>query len=321
MKKIFKSFFSSTSETDEEKQVKNEAKNFDILKFDGLRAQQMGKWEYAIKCYTEALKLRKDIDTMASLVVAYTTRNKITQALELTNEMVDLAPERMDVHMIRVNTLFLLNDYVEVITACEKMISLEAENAMLFFLMARAKRILNKEEEAIANLSKAIELKDEFTEAFLMRGQIYYCLEQVEEALVDANKCIELLPEEEEAYLLRGQIEEKLGNIAAARADYQHVLTLNPFHEEANIRTGCLLIKENYIDEAVAFFDEMIEILPECALAYTCRSKAKQQKGDVEGAEKDQEKAKNLQDVHCQETQEADFSTHDTPKATIFWTL
>ena len=48
--------------------AKNEQKNFDILKYDGVRAQKMGKLAYAIKCFTEALNIQEDFETMSYLV-------------------------------------------------------------------------------------------------------------------------------------------------------------------------------------------------------------------------------------------------------------
>ena len=56
MGNFFKSLFSSSkAATPEEEKSKNDQKNFDILKYDGVRAQKIGQVAYAIKCFTEAL--------------------------------------------------------------------------------------------------------------------------------------------------------------------------------------------------------------------------------------------------------------------------
>ena len=49
MPNFFKSFFSGKSETPESEKQKNDQKNFEIFKYDGLRAQRMGRPDYAIK--------------------------------------------------------------------------------------------------------------------------------------------------------------------------------------------------------------------------------------------------------------------------------
>ena len=77
---ITNTFSSSKAATPEEEKSKNDQKNFDILKYDGVRAQKIGQVAYAIKCFTEALKLQEDFETMTYLVAAYTTANKAEEA-------------------------------------------------------------------------------------------------------------------------------------------------------------------------------------------------------------------------------------------------
>ena len=55
---FFKSFFSGKPANPEEEKQKNNQKNFEIFKYDGMRAQRMGRADYAIKCFTEALALQ-----------------------------------------------------------------------------------------------------------------------------------------------------------------------------------------------------------------------------------------------------------------------
>ena len=47
---LFKSLFGGNNTPETEKE-KNDKKNFEILKYDGIRAQRMGKLPYAIKCF------------------------------------------------------------------------------------------------------------------------------------------------------------------------------------------------------------------------------------------------------------------------------
>ena len=84
MGNFFTSLFSSSStkeHTEETTQAKNEEKNFDILKYDGVRAHQMGKLGYAIKCYTEALAIKSDPETMNLLVTAYTAKGEVAKTI------------------------------------------------------------------------------------------------------------------------------------------------------------------------------------------------------------------------------------------------
>ena len=119
MGNFFKSLFSSSKvATPEEEKSKNDQKNFDILKYDGVRAQKIGQVAYAIKCFTEALKLQEDFETMTYLVAAYTTANKADEALEVLNRMVELEPDHVNTLLTRVNVLFMLDKDADVIVDC-----------------------------------------------------------------------------------------------------------------------------------------------------------------------------------------------------------
>ena len=119
-------------------------------------------------------------------------------------------------------------------------------------------------------------------------------MRQAAEALPDVEKAVALLPEEENAYLLKGRIHEALGEADRAAADYRQALDLNPFHEEAILLAGGLLISGGKTDEAVAFFDEAIETLPGSGKIYAERGRARNLRGDKEGAFEDLKKALEL---------------------------
>ena len=73
---FFKSLFggSNTPETEKEK---NDKKNFEILKYDGIRARHMGKLPYAIKCFEEAVAINDEMETLTLLANAYIQANRL----------------------------------------------------------------------------------------------------------------------------------------------------------------------------------------------------------------------------------------------------
>ena len=76
MPNFFKSFFSGKSETPESEKQKNDQKNFEIFKYDGLRAQRMGRPDYAVKCFIEALAIKEEFETMGYLSQLYIQMGK-----------------------------------------------------------------------------------------------------------------------------------------------------------------------------------------------------------------------------------------------------
>ncbi len=55
---IFKKLFGSQTTSKETRQEEN--KNFDVLKYDGVRALRMQQFEYAAKCFVHAIELNAD---------------------------------------------------------------------------------------------------------------------------------------------------------------------------------------------------------------------------------------------------------------------
>ncbi|WP_455628501.1 tetratricopeptide repeat protein [Parabacteroides chinchillae] len=292
---FLKSLFSSAkAENPEEEKVKNNQKNFDILKYDGVRAQKMGRVAYAVKCFTEALNIQEDFETMTYLVSAYIVANEQEKALAVLDRMVELEPDHINTLLTRVNILFLLDKDAEAISVCQHVIELDATNHVPHYLMAKTKKTTGDLLGAVVDLTKTIALKDDFFEAYLLRAEVLLSMSQLQEALADVEKVIESVPEEESAFLLRGRIYEAQGNTTGAMADFEKVLELNPFNEDASLLIGKLLIVQDKLDEAISFFDDAIDMNPAFGKAYAERGRAKNMKGDKEGAFEDLKKSIEL---------------------------
>mgnify|MGYP000584482233 CR=1 FL=1 len=93
MPNFFKSFFSGKSETPESEKQKNDQKNFEIFKYDGLRAQRMGRPDYAVKCFTEALAIQEEFETMGYLSQLYIQMGETAKA-DLSDKMLSLSDLR-----------------------------------------------------------------------------------------------------------------------------------------------------------------------------------------------------------------------------------
>jgi len=285
--KIFMGLFSSlffSEKTEEDQQQKADHKKFDILKYDGIRAQRFGKTEYALKCFTEALKIKQDFETMKYLMNVCYTLNRHDQALETLNAMVKTGIEPASVLLMRANFLFMLGNPSEAIADCTQAIVLEPDHYAAYFQLAKMEHALGKTDKAIANIAHLVGIKDDFAEAYALRADLYLSTGKGNDALADIEKVIELTPDDETAYLLRGRIRELLGDADAAFLDYQTASELNPFNEEAYLLTGQLMMTREKYEEAITLFDEAIEHNENFARAYVARAFAKRKTGDIEGA-------------------------------------
>lgn len=295
MVNFFKSIFPGKEETEEELKARNEEKNFDILKYDGIRATKMcGKLPYAIKCFTEALNIKEDMETRTLLASAYLSFGKPEEALLQANKMVELEPENIEARLIRIHILFLLDRDSEVPADCQAIISVDPDNYMAYFQMAKAKKATGDVFGAIADLTKAIALKDDFAGAYQLRAEVFLLMRQGKEALEDISKVIELTPEEETAYLLRGRVHALMNDAEKAEADFSYVLELNPFQIDAYLLKSSLMTALGKNEDALAFIDEAIEVNTESGALYAERGRIRNILGDKKGAFEDVKKSVEL---------------------------
>ena len=254
---FFKSLFGGKSEDPVEEKEKQIQKEFEILKYDGIRARRLHRMDYARKCFEEAIKLQDDFETYAQLV----------------------------------QLLVETGDFQAALDPLEHMAKAEPHIAETFI---KAMQGLSKDDEAVQLFTKAIELQGDFAEALLLRGQIYLRQAKLADALADAEAAIASGKEVESGLLLRGSVKEVENKPEEAEADYRQVLELDPFNQQAYTYIGKLYLKNERYADAVSMMDDAIEMSPVFAQAYELRAEAKKLMGDVEGATKDAAAAVNL---------------------------
>lgn len=294
MPNFFKSFFSGKSETPESEKQKNDQKRFEIFKYDGLRAQRMGRTDYAIKCFTEALAIEEEFETMGYLSQLYIQTGDMAKARELLEKMTVMEPNSTNTFLTLANVCFIQEDYKAMEEAANKAIAIEEGNAVAHYLLGKARKGQNDDLMSIAHLTKAITLKDDFIEARLLRAEALLKLKQYKETLEDIDAVLAQNPEEETAILLRGKVREANGQVEEAEADYRLVTEINPFNEQAYLCLGLLYINQKKLTEAIGLFDEAIELSPNFAEAYKERGRAKLLNGDKDGSVEDMKKALEL---------------------------
>lgn len=290
---LLKSLFGRHSDPEAEKEKSNR-KNFEVLKFDGMRALRMGKLNYAIKCLEEANAIKNDIEASALLVQAYTQANRLDDARAILERIAEKAPNEASTFLSIAGICYMQEDYEGTINACKKALALDNKDPQTYYLAAKANVKMKDELNAIAMLTKAIVLREDYTEAYLLRAKVLWGMHQAKDAAEDIQKLLELNPEDEQALLLKGEILVATGKLQEAQECFSQVLSLNPFNEEGYLLLGNLHLANKDFDKAIEVYDEAVEINPTFAKAYHERGRAKLLKGDKDGSVEDMKKAIEL---------------------------
>lgn len=294
MANFFTSLFSGKNNNTESEQQKNNRKKFEMFKFDGLRAQRIGRMDYALKCFNEALAIEEEFETMGYLSQLYIGLGELAEARKLLEKMHDKEPEATAPLLVLANVCYMQEDYSAMEQAARTAIGLDAGEAVAHALLGKARKALSDNLMAIAHLTQAIALKEDFHEALLLRAESLLTMQQYAEAGKDLTAILESNPEDEAALLLRGRLFENNEQKTEAEAVYRNVIELNPFHEQAYLHLARLFLAQKKVTEAVAVLDDAIELNPQSAEAYKMRGEAKFINGDKDGSVEDLKRALEL---------------------------
>ena len=108
---FFKSLFGNNSQTAEEKRKDEDSKNFETLKYDGVRALKQGQVDYAVKCFTHALTIQEDLECRDYLSQAYMHTDELSQALEQLHILSEAQPQNVAIFMRMAEVAFMIEDY------------------------------------------------------------------------------------------------------------------------------------------------------------------------------------------------------------------
>lgn len=216
-----------------------EEKNFEMFKYDGVRALQQHQFEYAAKCFDHALELNADDlecrDYLSRACIATGDLQKAYGQLEVISQA---EPDNVAVWLRMAEVAYMMENYAMMAEACQKALPLDEENANTYFMYAKACKGLDDAAKAVDLLTKAIDLHDDFDSARLLRGNVLLESGEPDKAALDANYLNEHIDGNEDVLLLTARVEKALGNLQEAEVSYGKVIDANPFSIEAYRERG-----------------------------------------------------------------------------------
>lgn len=227
----------------EDEKQEQEAKKFDLLKYDGVKAMKMGQADYAVRCFTEALKVHDDLEVHDYLSQVLLRQGNLDAAMNELRTLGDAEPENAQIQIRMAQVAYMQEDYATMETVCQQATTLEPENAEPYFLHAQAMKGQQNPVGAIAMLTKAISLKEDYAEAYLLRGQTLLVMGDAASAETDADWLLEHVGDHEDVLLLKARVEAAKGLAQEAIRVYNKVIEVNPFQIDAFRERGRLKLE------------------------------------------------------------------------------
>lgn len=259
---FWKALLGGKDQTPEEEQQEREQRNFDLLKYDGVKAMKIGQPDYAVKCYREALKIKEDPEVRDYLSQALIQKGELAEAAEQLRLLAEAEPNNEAIVLRTAQVAYMMEDYAQMATACERAMQLNPSSAIAHYLKAQACLGQQNVVEAIAMLTKTISLQEENADAYLLRAQTLLAMGDVKGAADDAAWLLENAGDHEEVLLLNARVAARRQLTDEALAFYEQVTEVNPFSIEAYQERGQL--RFNLGDKAGAEQDmqKVLELNP-----------------------------------------------------------
>lgn len=259
---FWNSLFGGETNPEEEKRAADE-RNFDLLKYDGVKAMRIGQYEYAVKCFEKALETKEDAEVRDYLSRAFIRMGRLDDALEELKKLTMQEPDNIHLKMQAAGVAFMKEDYAEMTALCEQALTVDADNAMVHLFYAKAELGQNNVIQGIARLTKAIALEENLADARLLRGQTLLKMGDFNAASEDVAWLTEHTEESEDVLLLHARIEAAKGNADEAVRIYSQVIDVNPFQVDAFRERGKLRLEQGDKQGAEEDMKMVLELNPE----------------------------------------------------------
>ena len=259
---FWNSLFGGETNPEEEKRAADE-RNFDLLKYDGVKSMRIGQYEYAVKCFEKALETKEDAEVRDYLSRAFIRMGRLDDALAELKKLTMQEPDNIHLKMQAAGVAFMKEDYAEMTALCEQALAVDADNAMVHLFYAKAELGQDNIIQGIARLTKAIALEENLADARLLRGQTLLKMGDFNAASEDVAWLTEHTEESEDVLLLHARIEAAKGNADEAIRIYSQVIDVNPFQVDAFRERGKLRLEQGDKQGAEEDMKMVLELNPE----------------------------------------------------------
>lgn len=230
---IFKALFGGNKENTEDNKKEQQKKDFEILKYDGVRALKTRQAEYAVKCFRHALDIKDDDETRDYLSQALIANNELLEAMNVLRELAEKISDNAAIYLRMASIAYMTDDYEAMYNACTKALEIESENYKDMYYQAVAAEGLGKRSEAIDTLTKIIDNAEDKYTSMLLRCELYLKDNQFDAAMNDVVTLDQENAENEDVLILKAKILHSTNKLDEAEEICTHITELDPFNIDA----------------------------------------------------------------------------------------
>ena len=260
---FLKALFGGAETSPEEEKEEAGRKQFDLMKYDGVKAMKMGHFDYAVRCFEEALRLRDDLEVHDYLAQSLVRLDRLDEAVAEFRHLIEAQPQNESLILQLARVFYIKEDYASMFETAAQAITANPESATAYYMQAQATLGQGDLVGGIARLTKAIALDGNLADARLLRAQTLLKMGDVKGADEDSLWLTKHVGDHEDVLLLAARVTAAKGESDKAIALYSKVIDVNPFMTEAYAERGKLYYDQGNSKEAKADMQKVLELDPQ----------------------------------------------------------
>ena len=248
---FWKALFGGADKNPEESRQDDAERKFDLFKYDGVKAMRMNKADYAVRCFTEALALKDDVETRDLLSQTLVSMGRYDEAIAALDHIRRQHPQIAAVYNRMGHIAYMNEDYDRLDEIARQAMEQTPTNAHAYYMAAQVALARRNPVEAVAKLTQAIGIDESDAEARKLRAKADL------KWLADAGYA------DEEVSLLVGQLEAKVGRADEAIKVFTRMIDDNPFQADAYRERATVRLAQGDKEGAEADMRQYAELRPE----------------------------------------------------------
>lgn len=241
---------------------------FKMLAYSCLFTQNISE---AIEYFSEALKLKEDINLLLERANLYYKNNMIELAKDDLNKILQLESANKEALFLLTKINFETNSYEEAITLSNQLLFLRPTDYYILYIRGVSYFKVSNIDEAIKDITKAVQLDLSGDCGSGTKGEGYYILANLYElksekrkAIENYAKTIQVNPKYKEAYLKKANLHFDFFETTSSLKDLNTYLTFEPNSSNALFLKGRIYFETGEYSQAEAIFKKIIEMeIPE----------------------------------------------------------
>lgn len=259
---------------------------YPVLANLGSAYASLGRYQEAIACYEQALKLAPGQPGITlNLGLAHYKTGNLQKAAGLFEAVRKLDPASVQAQILLADCYFQLGDYARVIRELEPLEPKRPDDRAIAYLLGTA-YLRDKQMEKGQRLVDRILRNGDSAEARLMMGTALAEVQKNKEAIAEFERAIQLNPKIPLAHSSLGLALIRSGDREAALPHFEEELKINPNDFTANFYAGFLRRRSNKDEEALPYLQKALQLRPGNETTAFQMSLIRLQRGELDEAQR-----------------------------------